>query len=358
MRDEDMWQAVQNRDETMDHAFVYGVVTTGVYCRPSCSARRALRTNVRFFATPAAAGEGGLRPCKRCRPLEHWRHDPDIALLLELCRFIEAAPDALPDGTALSLRSGRDAFQLNRLFKRHLAITPGDYIEGVRLRRIKRALRDSESVTDAVYDAGLGSSRGLYERAPRALGMTPRQYRSGGAGLDISHAIGDTPLGLACIGATDRGVCYLQFGDDRTALLAQLAAEYPQARLAPMTDAAQPAFDAWMHALNAHLDGHLPNLDLPLDIRGTAFQMRVWNYLRTIPYGELVSYGEAAAAIDAPRATRALASACAKNRIAVLIPCHRVIRGDGDMGGYRWGVARKRALIDAERRGDVGDGRA
>lgn len=353
MRDENMWQAVRNRDAAMDHAFVYGVLTTGVYCRPSCAARRALRENVRFYATPAEAGEAGLRPCKRCRPLEHWQHDPDIALLLQLCRFIEAAPDALPDGAALARRSGRDAFQLNRLFKRHLAITPGDYIESVRLRRIKRALRDSGSVTDAVYDAGLGSSRGLYERAPRALGMTPRQYRSGGAGVGISHAIGATPLGLACIGATDRGICHLQFGDDRAALLAQLAAEYPQAHLAPMTADAQPAFDAWMRALNAHLEGRLPNIDLPLDIRGSAFQMRVWNYLRTIAYGDVVSYGEAAAAIGAPRATRALASACAKNRIAVLIPCHRVIRGDGDMGGYRWGVARKRALIDMERRSEV-----
>ena len=353
MHNDDLWQAVQNRDKTMDRAFVYGVVTTGVYCRPSCSARRARRENVRFFATPAEAAEAGLRPCKRCHPLEQWRHDPDIAQLLDLCAFIEAAPESLPDGTALAKRSGLDVFQLNRLFKRHLAITPGDYIEGVRLGRIKRALRKSASVTDAVYDAGLGSSRGLYERAPRALGMTPRQYRAGGAGLDISHAIGDTPLGLACIGATDRGICYLQFGDDRATLLAQLAAEYPHARLLPMTDTAQPAFDAWMRALNAHLEGHLPNPDLPLDIRGSAFQMRVWNYLRTIPYGEVVSYGEAATAIDAPRATRALASACAKNRIAVLIPCHRVIRGDGDMGGYRWGLERKRTLIDGERRSNT-----
>ncbi|GAA0711727.1 bifunctional DNA-binding transcriptional regulator/O6-methylguanine-DNA methyltransferase Ada [Dokdonella soli] len=349
MRDEEMWQAVQRRDHGADRRFVYGVVTTGVYCRPSCAARQPLRDNVRFFATPAQAGEAGLRPCKRCRPLEHWQNDPEVALLLDLCRFVDAQAE-LPGVAALSERSGKDAFQLNRLFQRYLTITPGDYIESVRLRRIKHALRDSTSVTDAVYDAGLGSSRGLYERAPRSLGMTPRQYRRGGEGLDISYAIGDTPLGPVCIGATDRGICYLQFGEDREALLAQLAAEYPQARLAPMTAQAQPAFDAWMQALNAHLDGRQPSLDLPLDIRGTAFQVRVWNYLRSIPYGEVVSYGEAAAAIDAPRATRALASACAKNRIAVLVPCHRVIRGDGDLGGYRWGIPRKRALIDVERR--------
>ncbi|MFI4969801.1 MAG: bifunctional DNA-binding transcriptional regulator/O6-methylguanine-DNA methyltransferase Ada [Lysobacterales bacterium] len=349
MQEQTMWRAVQRRDPAMDRRFVYGVLTTGVYCRPSCAARRPLHRNVRFFATPADAGAAGLRPCKRCHPLAQWQDDPEIALLLELCRCVETQHD-LPAVATLAARSGRDVFQLNRLFRRYLTITPGDYIESVRVRRIKHALRTSKSVTDAVYDAGLGSSRGLYERAPRALGMTPRQYRSGGESLGISWAIGATPLGAVCIGATDRGICYLQFGADRGALLAQLGAEYPRAKLAPMTAEAEPAFHAWMSALNAHLEGHQPNLDLPLDIRGTAFQVRVWNYLRRIPYGDVVSYAEAAAAIDAPRAARALASACAKNRIAVLIPCHRVIRGDGHLGGYRWGIARKRALIDVERR--------
>lgn len=349
MHDEQKWQALEQRDRAQDRCFVYGVLTTGVYCRPSCPARQPLRANVRFFDSPLEAAAAGLRPCKRCRPLEQWQHDPDIALLLDLCRHV-ARTDPLPDGAALAQRSGRDAFQLNRLFQRYLTITPGEYIESERVRRIKRALRSSASVTDAVYDAGLGSSRGLYERAPRALGMTPREYRSGGANLAISWAIGATSLGLACIGATDRGICFLQFGEDRDALREQLASEYPRAQLAPMDAAAQSAFDAWMAALNAHLEGRQPSLDLPLDVRGTAFQVRVWNYLRTIPYGDVVSYGEAAAAIAAPRATRALASACAKNRIAVLIPCHRVIRGDGDLGGYRWGIARKRALIDGERR--------
>jgi AraC family transcriptional regulator of adaptative response/methylated-DNA-[protein]-cysteine methyltransferase len=350
MHDDHKWQALQQRDRTQDRRFIYGVLTTGVYCRPSCSARQPLRANVRFFDSPAEAAEAGLRPCKRCRPLEQWQHDPEIALLLDLCRFVGSHADPLPDGAALAQRSGRDAFQLNRLFQRYLTITPGDYIESVRVRRIKHALRSSQSVTDAVYDAGLGSSRGLYERAPRALGMTPREYRSGGVNLAISWAIGNTPLGLACIGATDRGICFLQFGEDPQALREQLAAEYPNAKLDAMDAAAQAAFDAWMVALNAHLEGRLPSLDLPLDIRGTAFQVRVWNYLRSIPYGEVVSYGEAATAIEAPRATRALASACARNRIAVLIPCHRVIRGDGDLGGYRWGLARKRTLIDTERR--------
>jgi AraC family transcriptional regulator of adaptative response/methylated-DNA-[protein]-cysteine methyltransferase len=349
MRDESKWQAVQQRDAAMDRRFVYGVLTTGVYCRPSCAARRPLRENVRFFAEPAAAAAAGLRPCKRCRPLEHWQDDPEIALLLKLCGLVDAAPDGLPDGASLARAAGRDAFQLNRLFKRYMTITPGDYIESVRMRRVRHALRHSASVTDAIYDAGLGSSRGLYERAPASLGMTPREYRSGGEGVAISHATGSTPLGLACIGATDRGICFLQFGEDRDALLAQLASEFPRATFTPMDAPMGPAFEVWMGALNAHLEGAQPNLDLPLDLRGTAFQVRVWNYLRSIPYGEVASYGEAAAAIGAPRAVRALASACAKNRIAVLIPCHRVIRGDGALGGYRWGLPRKRALIDAER---------
>jgi AraC family transcriptional regulator, regulatory protein of adaptative response / methylated-DNA-[protein]-cysteine methyltransferase len=344
------WQAVQRRDTAMDRRFVYGVVTTGVYCRPSCPARRPLRGNIRFFDSPAEAGEAGLRPCKRCRPLERWHDDPDVARLLDLCRRVDADPDVLPDAAALAHAAGIDAYRLNRLFKRYLTITPGDYIEQVRVARIKHALRSSASVTDAVYDAGLGSSRGLYERAPRALGMTPREYRSGGAGLVISHATAQTPLGLVCIGATDRGICFLQFGEDAAALLAQLAGEYPRAELATMAPSAQPAFDAWIAALNANLEGHAPSPALPLDLRGTAFQVRVWNYLRGIPPGEVVSYGEAAAALGAPRATRAVASACARNRVAVLVPCHRVIRGDGGLGGYRWGLARKRALLDVERR--------
>lgn len=350
MRDEDMWRAVQQRDAALDRQFVYGVSTTGVYCRPSCPARRPRREHVRFFADPAAAAAAGLRPCRRCRPLERWQDDPEIAQLLALCRFVDASSDALPDGAALGARAGLDAFQLNRLFRRYLTITPGEYVERVRVQRIKHALRRSATVTDAIYDAGLGSSRALYERAPQALGMTPRQYRSGGAGLAISWAIGTTPLGLVCIGATDRGICHLQFGDERERLLGELAAEYPRARLAPMAAAARPAFDAWMAALNTHLHGQAPHLDLPLDLRGTAFQVRVWNYLRSIPYGAVVSYGEAAAALDAPRAVRAVASACARNRVAVLVPCHRVIRGDGELGGYRWGLPRKRALIDLERR--------
>ena len=331
----------------MDRRFVYGVLTTGIYCRPSCAARRPLRDNVRFFHEPAAAAAAGLRPCKRCRPLEHWQDDPEIALLLRLCRLVEARAD-LPDGATLALAAGRDAFQLNRLFKRYLTITPGDYIESVRMRRVRHALRHSASVTDAIYDAGLGSSRGLYQRAPASLGMTPREYRGGGEGVAISHATGDTPLGLACIGATDRGICFLQFGEDREALLALLAGEFPHARLAPMSDAAQSTFDAWMRALNEHLEGHAPAPDLPLDLRGTAFQQRVWQALREIPAGCTASYTDIAQRIGSPASVRAVAQACGANPLAVAIPCHRVVRLDGGLSGYRWGIERKQQLLDRE----------
>ncbi len=284
---------------------------------------------------------------KQPRTHGHSRDAAEARWLGQLCRQIEA-DEPLPAVAALAARAGCDAFRLNRLFHKHLGVAPGAYIEGLRRARITRALRQAPSVTDAVYAAGLGSSRALYERAPAALGMTPGQYRAGGAGLDIAFACGSTRLGQVGIGATARGICFLQFADSPHALQAALAAEFPRARLRPMPPAGQPDFDAWMRALNAHLAGKPVHPDLPLDLQGTAFQLRVWQYLRTLPAGRVVSYAQAAAAIGAPRAARAVASACARNRVAVLVPCHRVIRGDDSLGGYRWGVARKRALLDAE----------
>jgi len=221
------------------------------------------------------------------------------------------------------------------------------------MRALKQRLRSATSVTDAIYDSGFESSSAVYGRLDAHLGMTPQRYRRGGAGVDISFVFGRTPLGLVLIGATDRGVCYLQFGDSERQLLEQLASEYPQAVIAPSTDASNDQFNAWMAALNANLSGRKAKAELPLDIQGTAFQKRVWEFLRTIPKGEVVSYGEVAQAIGAPKAVRAAASACANNKIGVLIPCHRVIRGTGELGGYRWGVPRKRALLDIERRGRV-----
>lgn len=347
MDTETMWQAVLARDTGADGTFIYAVASTGIYCRPSCPARRPRFDNTRFFDAPVAAAAAGFRPCRRCRPLEHWAGDPDATLVTRLCRWIDAS-DELPTVAALAGHAGLDEFRLNRLFQRHLALTPGEYIEARRGQRIRRALRTASSVTEATYAAGLGSGRGLYERSTRVLGMTPRQYRDGGAALEISWAFGGTALGQVLLGATDRGICFLQFGDDREALLAELATEFPAARLAGMPAGGQAQFEAWMGALDAHIAGHAPGLELPLDLHGTAFQIRVWKFLQTIPPGQPVSYAVAASTIGRPRATRALASACARNRVAVLVPCHRVIRGDGSLGGYRWGLARKRALLEAE----------
>ncbi|HYM34930.1 MAG TPA: methylated-DNA--[protein]-cysteine S-methyltransferase, partial [Steroidobacteraceae bacterium] len=302
-----------------------------------------------FYATTTAAERDGLRPCKRCKP-DTAITTPTLAMLLDVCRHIENNPTASYSLSALSKRASISQFQLHRLFRAFLHVTPKGYIEQVRLRALKRQLRSASSVTDAIYDSGFESSSAVYGRLDAHLGMTPRKYRSGGAGVDISFAFGATALGKVLIGATDRGICYLQFGDSERELIEQLASEYPNATVTPSPATASEQFNSWMNALNTNLAGKKSKTELPLDIQGTAFQKRVWEFLRTIPSGEVVSYGEVAEAVGAPKAVRAAASACANNRIGVLIPCHRVIRGNGELGGYRWGLPRKRTLIDMERR--------
>ncbi|HEY0974480.1 MAG TPA: bifunctional DNA-binding transcriptional regulator/O6-methylguanine-DNA methyltransferase Ada [Solimonas sp.] len=348
MKDEHYWKAVTERDAEQDGRFCYGVVTTGVYCRPSCPSRQPLRGNVRFFETADAAEAAGLRACKRCRPRDAIA-DRERPRIEALCRHIEAHADEALDLDALAQRAHLSPFHLQRRFKAVTGVTPKQYLDACRLRRLRTQLRDGETVTRAIQDAGFGSASRVYERVATRLGMTPKQYRAGGAGLVISYASATTPLGPTMIGATDRGLCFVQFGENEKALLAQLRGEYPGATLEPMREAAHTEFARWMQALSAHLAGAQRALDLPLDLRGTAFQMRVWQYLQTIPYGEVRAYAEVAEAIGAPRAVRAVASACAANRVALLVPCHRVIRGDGGMGGYKWGLARKRALLDRER---------
>jgi AraC family transcriptional regulator of adaptative response/methylated-DNA-[protein]-cysteine methyltransferase len=231
-----------------------------------------------------------------------------------------------------------------------MGVTPTEYIEAFKVRKLKGALRESEDVTAAVYDAGFGSSSRVYERADTRLGMTPMQYRRGGQGVSITYATAESDAGKLMIGATDRGICFVQFGESEEELRATLAREYPAAQISPMRSPAPVEFAQWIGRLNEHLAGKRPRLDLPVDVRATAFQMRVWKYLQSIPYGEVQSYTEVAKGIGQPTAARAVAQACASNPVAVVIPCHRVIRGSGELGGYRWGLARKRALIDAERR--------
>ena len=346
---ETCWNAVVERDASKDGAFVYGVMTTGVYCRPSCASRRALRKNVRFYATTADAERDGLRACLRCTPNRDRSADASDPRIAKACALIAVHVDEPLVLKDLAAAVGMSAFHFQRTFKAIVGLTPKEFHEAERVRTLKAGLKSGRSVTDAIYDAGFGSSSRVYERADTRLGMTPLQYREGGRGLVISHASATTPLGLVMIAATDRGICFIQFGESETSLEKALAAEYPNAKHAPMPEAQKPAFDAWMHALAAYLEGSSASLDLPLDVRGTAFRMRVWRYLQTIPYGEVQSYSEVARGIGQPSAVRAVAQACASNTIALAIPCHRVIRGNGELGGYRWGLARKRTLIDRER---------
>lgn len=349
MNDEVFWQAVVERDSAFDQRFVFAVKSTGIYCRPSCPSRRPLRKNVRFFASSELAEAEGFRACKRCHSAPQKSHEA-LADLQRLCQYIEDHGDDNITVTSVSAALGLSQFQVHRLFKTFLTVTPKDYIEQYKLQVLKQRLRDERNVTDAIYAAGFSSSSVIYGRLNLQLGMTPAMYRKGGLGAQISFAMAATSLGKMMIGATDRGVCYLQFGDTDAELLQQLQQEFPRAEFTPMPRETQPEFEQWMLALELHLTGKQPHIELPLDIRGTAFQLKVWEFLRQLPYGDVLSYQELAQAISQPTATRAVASACARNRIGVLIPCHRVIRGDGGLGGYRWGLPRKRTLLDIERR--------
>lgn len=347
------WDAVTRRDAAHDGKFFIGVLTTGVYCRPSCTARHALRQNVRFYRDAAAAERDGLRPCLRCRPLATVNRDPNAERIRKICRYIEKHVSEVASAglslDQLATRAGLSRFHFQRSFQAIVGVTPKQYVEACRVKQLKANLRQSQGVTTAIYDAGYGSSSRVYERADAHLGMTPKQYRDGGANLIITYTTVDSPAGKIMIGASDRGICFVQFGANQGELLHALETEYPAALLEAMREPAPPVFRQWIAALSAHLAGRQPHLDLPLDIRATAFQLRVWNYLQSIPYGETRSYAQVAEAIGQPSATRAVANACARNTVAILIPCHRVIRGTGEPGGYRWGLPRKQQLIEAER---------
>ncbi|MBI4907458.1 MAG: bifunctional DNA-binding transcriptional regulator/O6-methylguanine-DNA methyltransferase Ada [Acidobacteria bacterium] len=349
INEDQFWTAVQNRDRSFDGKFFFGVLTTGVYCRPSCACRLPLRKNVRFFLEPGEAERAGLRACERCRPLATRGADPDAARVETACAFIREHAQESIRLADIAAHVGLSAFHFQRSFKAILGVTPAQYHEGCRLEALKSGLRTMGKVTDAIYEAGYGSGSRVYEKVDTRLGMTPSQYRGGGRGVSISYASTECALGRMMIGATDRGICFLHFGDSDDELVAMLRREYPQAQLGPMQKPYQPQFREWMASLDQHLRGQSPRLDLPLDLRATAFQLKVWRYLQSIPYGSVQSYGEVAAGLGQPTATRAVARACATNRVALVIPCHRVIRGTGEMGGYRWGVDRKRTLIDTER---------
>jgi AraC family transcriptional regulator of adaptative response/methylated-DNA-[protein]-cysteine methyltransferase len=339
------WAAVVARDAAADGRFYYSVRTTGVYCRPSCSARPARPENVSFHDSAADAERAGFRPCRRCRPDLPALAERQSALVARVCRHIEAA-DAEPGLQALADAAGLSPSHLHRIFKAATGLTPKAYGAAHRARRVREQLVRSGTVTDAIYGAGFGSNGRFYEKSGQMLGMTPRQYRAGGADADIRFAVGQCSLGAILVAASDQGVCAIFFGDDPDQLARNLQDRFPKANLL----GGDASFETIVARVVGAIDDPGRGLDLPLDVRGTAFQQRVWQALRRIPSGRTISYGELARRIGAPTATRAVAQACGANPLAVVIPCHRVVRNDGSISGYRWGVERKRILLEREAR--------
>jgi len=337
------WAAVAARDRTADGTFFYSVKTTGVYCRPSCGSRTPRPENVAFYATAAAAERAGFRPCKRCRPDRASSGAAREGLVADLCRHIERA-EHVPSLDELARLAGLSPFHLHRVFRAATGVTPRQYAVAHRGRRVRAALDAGRTVTEAIYDAGYNSSGRFYDDAAGLLGMTPTRYRAGGADTEIRFAIGECTLGAILVAATARGVCAILLGDDPEALARDLQDRFPRARLI----GGDRDFERVVAEVVGFVEHPRLGLELPLDIRGTAFQQRVWQALRGIPVGTTVSYSEVARRIGAPRSVRAVAQAVASNRLAVAIPCHRVVRSDGALAGYRWGVERKQALLVRE----------
>jgi AraC family transcriptional regulator of adaptative response/methylated-DNA-[protein]-cysteine methyltransferase len=289
----------------------------------------------------------GYRACKKCNPTGRQNRIEDV--VIALCRYIETHSASDLSLKALSKKSGYSASHIQKAFVKTVGISPKEYQHGHRLRTLKEQLRDQLSVSSALDEAGFSSASQIYGKSSETLGMTPKQYLTGASAMDISYSFANSLLGNMLIGATDKGICFLQFGEPQKQLLEKLQEEFPGARLRKMSPGNQPLFDQWMNSLQAYLESREKLMDLPLDIKGTAFQLTVWNYLKTIPSGQVRSYTEVANALGKPKAIRAVASACAKNTIGLLIPCHRVIRGDGSLAGYRWGIERKKTLLELER---------
>jgi AraC family transcriptional regulator of adaptative response/methylated-DNA-[protein]-cysteine methyltransferase len=351
------WRAVQIRDKGADGTFVYAVRSTGIYCKPSCPSRRPRRELVDFFALPASAEQSGFRACKRCKPQFVNLQDSRTDAVARICREIDEqvrSGEGPMDGEKrsdfrltlpeLGASNGMSAHQLDRAFRRVMGISPRQYADAQRMRLLKTYLKKGDDVTTALYGAGFGSSSRLYERAPGHLGMTPAAYRQGGAGMEIYYTIVNSPLGRLLVGATARGISALYLGKENSPLETELRKEYPRAEIRHDRNGMQ----GWVGKILEHLRGHEPNLDLPTDVQATAFQRRVWEELRKIPYGTTKTYSQVARAIGKPTAIRAVARACATNPVSVVVPCHRVVREDGNLAGYRWGLERKRELLEHE----------
>lgn len=338
------WAAVLGRDPAADGAFFYSVRTTGVYCRPSCAARTPRPENVAFHATTAAAEQAGFRPCQRCRPDQPPQAERQATLVAQLCRLIEQA-ETPPSLAQLAGQAGISTSHLHRVFKSVTGLTPKAYAAAQRAKRMRVELTTANTVTEAIYNAGYNAPGRFYDTSAEVLGMAPADYRAGGNNADIRFAIGQSSLGAILVAASGKGICAILLGDQPEVLLRELQDRFPKARLL----GGDTGFEDWVARVVGFVEAPKIGLDLPLDIRGTVFQQRVWQALRAIPPGETASYTDIARRIGAPQAVRAVAAACAANALAVAIPCHRVVRRDGDLAGYRWGIERKQALLDKER---------
>jgi AraC family transcriptional regulator of adaptative response/methylated-DNA-[protein]-cysteine methyltransferase len=337
------WADVAARNAKADGKFFYSVRTTGVYCRPSCAARLAKPENVAFHLTRADAERAGFRPCKRCRPDQPALAEQHASLVAEMCRIIESA-EKEPSLDALARKAGMSAFHFHRVFKAVTGVTPKAYASAHRAKRVRNELRRSQTVTEAIFDAGFNSGGRFYETSRHLLGMTPTDYRAGGARAEIRFAVGECSLGSILVAKSQKGVCAILLGDDPDALVRDLQDRFPRATLI----GGDEAFEKLVAKVVGFVEAPGKGLDLPLDVRGTAFQQSVWQALQKIPAGSTASYAEIARRIGAPHSVRAVAQACGANALAVAIPCHRVIRNDGALAGYRWGVERKRALLERE----------
>ena len=338
------WPAVVARDRAADGIFYYSVATTGVYCRPSCGSRLANPRNVQFHASAADAVRAGFRPCRRCRPDQPSLEQLHASKIAQVCRLLEGADHTLTLA-ALAGHAGMSAYHFHRVFKVVTGLTPRAYASAHRANRVRRALGDREkTVTEAIYDAGFNSGGRFYETSTQLLGMTPTDYRDGGAHVEIHFAVGDCSLGAVLVAQSAKGVCAILLGEDPAALVRDLEDRFPRATLV----GGDAAFEKTIATVIGFIERPAIGLDLPLDVRGTAFQHRVWQALREIPPGQTASYRTIAARIGAPGAARGVAQACAANALAVAIPCHRVVRTDGSLSGYRWGVDRKRQLLEKE----------
>lgn len=342
--DETRWQAVLERNPSFNDVFVFGVRSTGIYCRPSCPSRRPGRNQVIYFPSFETAEAASFRACKRCNPGVRGERNKIVQLVMRACRIIESQTEGAISLKALSEDLNVSSHHLQRTFKNVTGVTPRQYAAAHRLEQFKNLIDNGSDVTGAMYNAGYGSSRGLYESASERMGMTPATYSKGGKGMEIRFTIVDCYLGRMLVAATERGVCAVSFGDDDNTLEAALRATYKAADI--LSD--ETRLRDWIVMLLNYLSGSEPHIELPLDVQATAFQLRVWDELRKIPYGATRSYGEVARAIGQPNATRAVASACAANSVALAIPCHRVVRDDGKISGYRWGTKRKRRLLENE----------